>query len=89
MEQVLLQFRGGGRSVRRDPLLEVYRETKDAIARVMDEGRPIELAPANSYVRRLQHQIVGRYNLESKSAGKEPLRRVKILPFAAGPAFER
>ena len=89
MEQVLLQFRGGERSVRRDPMLEVYRQTEDAIAKVMEEGRPLELAPANSYVRRLQHEIVGRYSLESKSSGKEPFRRVKILPFAAAPSFER
>lgn len=93
LEQVLLQLRGDDRTgmggVRRDPMTEVFRETEDAIARVMEEGRPIELPPANSYVRRVQHQIAGRYNLESKSAGKEPFRRVKILPFAPGPAYER
>jgi hypothetical protein len=85
LEQVLMQFRdnGDGRpgGPRRDPMVEVYRETEDAIARVMQEGRPIELAPANSYVRRIQHQIATRYNLDSRSAGKEPQRRVKILPF--------
>lgn len=84
LEQVLSQFRGddglpGG--PRRDPMVDVFRETEDAIARVMQEGRPIELAPANSYVRRIQHQIATRYNLDSRSAGKEPQRRVKILPF--------
>jgi hypothetical protein len=87
LEQVLLQFRGdgeGGRGVRRDPMVDVFKETEDAIARVMEEGRPIELEPANSYVRRVQHQIATRYNLDSTSAGKEPQRRVKILPFAAG-----
>ncbi len=88
MEQVLLQFRGE-RAVRRDPMVEVFRETEDAIAKVMEDGRPIELAPANSYVRRVQHQIVTRYNLDSKSSGKEPYRRVKILPFTGGPSFER
>jgi hypothetical protein len=80
IEQVLLQFRGGERSVRRDPMVEVFRVTEDAIAKVIDEGRPIELEPANSYVRRVQHELAGRYNLESKSSGKEPLRRVRILP---------
>jgi stage III sporulation protein SpoIIIAA len=92
MEQALLQLRGGqrnGASLQRDPMVEVYRETEDAIARVMEEGKPIELSPANSYVRRVQHQIAGRYNLESKSSGKEPFRRVRILPFAPGPAYER
>jgi hypothetical protein len=81
MEQALLQFRGGERGgVRRDPIAEMYRETEDAIARVMEEGRPIELPPANSYVRRLQHQMAMRYNLDSRSSGKEPFRRVRILP---------
>ncbi len=85
LEQVMLQFRpdggnGGGRGARRDPMVDVFKETEDAIARVIEEGRSIELAPANSYVRRVQHQLATRYNLDSKSAGKEPLRRVRILP---------
>ncbi len=83
LEQVLLQFRGeegGTNAPRRDPMADVFRDTEDAIARVMQEGRPIELPPANSYVRRVQHQIATRYNLDSRSSGKEPLRRVRILP---------
>ncbi len=83
IEQALLQFRGedgGTTPPRRDPMADVFRDTEDAIARVMQEGRPIELAPANSYVRRIQHQIATRYNLDSRSSGKEPLRRVRILP---------
>ncbi len=81
LEQVLLQFRGGKSSVRQDPMTEVLKEAEDAVARVIEDGRPIELPPANSYVRRVQHEIAGRYNLESQSSGKEPNRRVKILPF--------
>lgn len=85
LEQVLTQFRpngsgDGGRAPRRDPMVDVFRETEDAIAKVIDEGRPVELPPANSYVRRVQHQLATRYNLDSTSSGKEPLRRVKILP---------
>ena len=86
LEQVMLQLRpggngaGGGRGVRRDPMVDVFRETEEAIARVIAEGRPIELAPANSYVRRVQHQLATRYNLDSRSSGKEPQRRVRILP---------
>ena len=81
LEQVLLQFGGGPdgspRTPRRDPMVDVFRETEDAIAKVMQEGRPIELPPANSYVRRVQHQLATRYNLDSKSSGKEPQRRVR------------
>ncbi|MEO8541275.1 MAG: R3H domain-containing nucleic acid-binding protein, partial [bacterium] len=84
LEQVLLQFKpggsDGGRGPRKDPMVEVFRETEDAIAKVIDEGRPVELPPANSYVRRVQHQLATRYNLDSTSSGKDPLRRVKILP---------
>ena len=84
LEQVLLQFRpdggDGGRGPRKDPMVEVFRETEDAIAKVIEEGRPVELPPANSYVRRVQHQLATRYNLDSTSSGKDPLRRVKILP---------
>ena len=61
-------------------MVDVFRETEDAIAKVLDEGRPVELPPANSYVRRVQHQLATRYNLDSTSSGKEPQRRVKILP---------
>jgi stage III sporulation protein SpoIIIAA len=85
LEQVLLQLRPGGagdgsRAPRRDPMVDVFRETEDAIAKVIEEGRPVELPPANSYVRRVQHQLATRYNLDSTSSGKEPLRRVKIMP---------
>ena len=78
MEQVLLQFRG--HRARRDPVAEAYRETEDAIAQVLTDGRALELAPANSYIRRVQHELAGRFNLESESHGKEPERRVRILP---------
>ena len=83
MEQVLLQFRG--QRVRRDPVAAAYREAEDAIAQVLSEGRPLELAPANSYIRRVQHELAGRFNLESESHGAEPERRVRILPAAARP----
>ncbi|HQW52191.1 MAG TPA: R3H domain-containing nucleic acid-binding protein, partial [Tepidiformaceae bacterium] len=71
------------------PMVDVFRETEDAIAKVIEEGRPIELPPANSYVRRVQHQLATRYNLDSRSSGKEPLRRVKILPLGQGAGVGR
>ncbi|MFQ5380438.1 MAG: R3H domain-containing nucleic acid-binding protein [Dehalococcoidia bacterium] len=95
MEQALLQFRAaeldGRPSVRTDPLTEAFRTTEEAIARVIDEGMPVELPAANSYIRRVQHQIAGRYNLQSRSSGREPNRRVKILPagHVGGPTIRR
>jgi len=84
LEQVLTQFRPdgfeGSRAPRRDPMVDVFRDTEDAIAKVIEDGRPVELPPANSYIRRVQHQLATRYNLDSTSSGKDPQRRVKILP---------
>jgi hypothetical protein len=60
----------------RDALLEA----EDAINRVLTSGSgQVELAPQNSYVRRMQHQLAERYNLTSRSRGKEPNRRVRIF----------
>jgi hypothetical protein len=33
-----------------------------------------------AYIRRLQHQLVERFNLSSRSVGDEPQRRLRILP---------
>ncbi len=63
-----------------DPTTRVLLETEDAIHQVLNKGlTTAELPPANAYVRRLQHQMATRYNLISRSRGKEPNRRVKIF----------
>jgi predicted RNA-binding protein Jag len=38
----------------------------------------VALTPQGSYVRKLQHQLADRYNLGSRSKGREPNRRVEI-----------
>ncbi len=63
-----------------DPTKRAMLETEDAIHQVLNKGlTTAELAPANAYIRRLQHQMATRYNLISRSRGKEPQRRVKIF----------
>ncbi len=62
-----------------DALLEV----QDAVEVVKRTNEPVELSPANSYTRRLQHQLAERYQLVSESVGVEPMRRVRILPVPA------
>jgi stage III sporulation protein SpoIIIAA len=63
-----------------DPTTRALLETEDAIHQVLNkELTTAELAPANAYIRRLQHQTATRYNLSSRSRGKEPYRRVKIF----------
>jgi stage III sporulation protein SpoIIIAA len=55
-------------------------EARQAITMVMSRQEPIELAPRKAYIRRLQHQLVERFNLSSRSIGDEPMRRLRILP---------
>jgi stage III sporulation protein SpoIIIAA len=63
-----------------DPTKRALLEAEDAIHQVLNKGlTTAELAPANAYIRRLQHQMATRYNLISRSRGKEPYRRVKIF----------
>jgi stage III sporulation protein SpoIIIAA len=56
------------------------REVEDAIDEVLQQGHPVELSPQESYVRRLQHEVVERAGLVSESKGREPFRRVIIYP---------
>ena len=55
------------------------QETQAAISAVMNGERWVELPPAASSVRRLQHQMARQANLVSHSYGKEPHRRVRIF----------
>ena len=63
-----------------DPQEAALRETAEAIGLVQASGRPIELAPQNAYVRRLQHQMAEKNALMSRSRGSEPNRRVELIP---------
>ncbi|HEY9084717.1 MAG TPA: R3H domain-containing nucleic acid-binding protein [Candidatus Tyrphobacter sp.] len=55
------------------------REAEEAIYQVLLTNQAIELSPATSYVRRMQHQLAERYRLQSRSTGLEPNRRVRIF----------
>jgi stage III sporulation protein SpoIIIAA len=70
-----------------DPREAALRETEQAIGLVMKEQEPVELAPQNAYIRRLQHQMAERANLVSRSRGREPYRRVRLYPDVARPAW--
>lgn len=61
------------------PAQDALHETEAAVERLESGGEhTVELSPQSSYVRRLQHEIATKHNLESRSAGKEPLRRVRL-----------
>jgi len=57
-------------------------EAMDAIRRVKTTLQSQEISPQNAYVRRLQHQLVTEHELVARSTGKEPQRRLRILPAA-------
>jgi stage III sporulation protein SpoIIIAA len=63
-----------------EPGLEpIVEETQAAIDAVKNGERWVELSPAASSIRRLQHQMAREANLVSHSYGKEPRRRVRIF----------
>jgi hypothetical protein len=70
-----------------DPRDAAIRETEEAIGLVVSQSEPVELAPQNAYIRRLQHQMAERANLVSRSRGREPYRRVRLYPDAARTAW--
>jgi stage III sporulation protein SpoIIIAA len=57
---------------------EALIQTQNAINTVLNGERWVELSPASSYIRRLQHQMTREAKLYSYSHGKEPNRRVRI-----------
>jgi len=59
------------------------REAEEATYQVMLHSKSVELSPQSSYIRRLQHQVVEKYHLQSRSTGTEPNRRVRIFKEAA------
>jgi len=57
---------------------DAITNAEEAIQRLMETGEPQELEPQSSFLRRLQHQLVEKFELASESVGTEPYRRVRI-----------
>jgi hypothetical protein len=83
MQQALLSLAS---SPSMDPVLSAMTEAEEAIHAVMSQDRPVELTPQRAYIRRLQHELAQRFNLTSQSRGREPQRRVRIMPGGRGAA---
>jgi len=65
--------------LRRGPEDAALDETREAIEAVSGgDQNEVELQPQTAYVRRLQHELIERANLTSRSTGHEPYRRVHI-----------
>jgi stage III sporulation protein SpoIIIAA len=58
---------------------QIIARTRAAINEVLNGERWVELPPASSYLRRLQHEMARSAELISHSYGKEPYRRVRIF----------
>lgn len=79
MESLLTDLFNLHESGQDSSLQEAMDEAQDAIQTVLNGARSVDLSPASSYVRRLQHQLARQANLVSHSYGKEPRRRVRIF----------
>ena len=84
MQQALLALQGAGRQ---DPVLEAMTEAEEEIHTVLQQDRVVELAPQRAYIRRRQHELAQRFNVTSQSRGREPQRRVRIMPGGGGAYF--
>ena len=61
-----------------DEVAAAIYEAEEAIHEVMGGVERVDLRPQVSWIRRLQHQLAERYNVESRSRGRDPLRYVEI-----------
>jgi hypothetical protein len=55
-------------------------EAELAVEAVLESHRPVELAPRERPLRRLQHELAERHRLATESRGDEPYRRVVVYP---------
>ncbi|MCM1982885.1 R3H domain-containing nucleic acid-binding protein [Lyngbya confervoides] len=61
--------------------LEALEEARLAVEQiVIPKGQPVELLPRPANVRKMQHELIEHYRLQSRSFGDEPNRRLRIYP---------
>jgi nucleoside-triphosphatase THEP1 len=64
----------------KDEVMDTAMDEAMLAIQEVKEGKPeVELSPQNAFIRRLQHLLADRHEVGSKSTGKEPERRVKIV----------
>ncbi len=62
-----------------DPIATALAEAEEAIGTLnQSNDSSTELAPQNAYIRRLQHELAERFELDSTSHGRDPYRRVRF-----------
>ena len=61
--------------------IEALEEARLAVEQiVIPRGQPVELLPRSAGVRKMQHELIEHYRLQSRSFGDEPNRRLRIYP---------
>ncbi len=68
-----------GGDIPEDQIAAAMFEAETAIHDVLRGAKSVELRPQGSRIRRLQHELAERYNVESRSLGSEPFRHVEVL----------
>jgi len=64
-----------------DDEIEALEEARLAVEQiVIPKGQPVELLPRSPKIRKMQHELVEHYRLNSDSLGEEPNRRLRIYP---------
>ena len=61
----------------------VTAEAEAAAREVLAHGEPVELPAQPAALRRRQHAVAERLGIQSVSRGREPYRRVVLLPAAS------
>ena len=54
-------------------------EAKEGIQKIMEGAEVIELEPQPAHIRKLQHELVEQYNLQSSSIGEGDERHIRII----------
>lgn len=77
--ELVVPVRGGGsKAPRADPIVVALTEAEHAISAVMGGAPATALSPQSPPIRRMQHELAERYNLSSRSRGRDPFRHVEI-----------
>ena len=59
---------------------KALKEVRTAINTVMNTDKAVDLEPRSVEIRKLQHELIDEYKLQSLSIGQEPKRRIRIFP---------
>ncbi|MCK4274485.1 MAG: AAA family ATPase [Dehalococcoidales bacterium] len=84
MRQLLSTLYPLRESDKADSFKAALGEAEEAVEQVKEGEEAIELSPQSSYIRRLQHLIAQRSELDSHSSGRDPNRRVRIYKEPSG-----